>query len=91
MWQKLVPTVDGKRVALQEFLVFNEEVRDILVDTPVEMLAAKTRELLKTRGKPMLSAAEEKLNQGIISEKTYMMLSKGSKRADQDAEIAPTT
>ena len=28
IWQKLVPTVDGKQVALREYLVFDEEVRD---------------------------------------------------------------
>src|SRR5580700_10050999 len=31
--QRLVPTVDGKRVALREYLVFDEKVRDILLDT----------------------------------------------------------
>ncbi|TID99637.1 ATPase, partial [Acinetobacter junii] len=30
IWQKLVPTVDERRVALREYLVFDEEVRDIL-------------------------------------------------------------
>lgn len=85
IWQKLVPTVDGKRVALREFLVFDENVRDILVDTPVELLAAKTRELLKKYGQPMLEDAKAKYKAKIIDERTYKIMEAGSKLADKDA------
>lgn len=87
IWQKLAPTVDNKRVALREFLVFDEEVRDILVNTEVEMLAAKTRVLLKERGQPMLVDAKRKLDAGIISERTYNLMAAGAKNADRDAGV----
>lgn len=87
IWQKLVPTVDNKRVALREFLVFDEEVRDILVNTEVEMLAAKTRILLKERGQPMVVDAKRKFDAGVISERTYNLMARGSKNADKDAGV----
>ncbi len=90
IWQKLVPTVDLKRVALREYLIFDEEVRDILVQTEVEMLAAKTRELLKTRGQPMIVDAKKKFDAGVISERTYNLMAASSKSADRDAGVHET-
>ncbi|MCS5711131.1 Dot/Icm type IV secretion system ATPase DotB [Candidatus Berkiella aquae] len=87
IWQKLVPTIDLKRVALREYLVFDEEVRDILVNTEVEMLANKTRELLKERGQTMLMDAKRKFDEGRISERTYNLMAQGSKNADRDAGV----
>lgn len=85
VWQKLVPTVDNKRVALREYLVFDDDVRDILVSTPVEKLASKTRQLLKERGQPMIIDAKKKFDEGKISERTYNLMEIGSKHADRDA------
>ena len=90
IWQKLVPTIDLKRVALREFLIFDEEVRDILVQTEVEMLAAKTRELLKTRGQPMIFDAKRKFDAGVISERTYNLMAASAKSADRDAGVHET-
>lgn len=87
IWQKLVPTVDNKRVALREYLVLNEEIRDILVTTEVEMLANKTRQLLKEFGQPMLVDAKRKFDAGIISERTYNLMAASSRSADRDAGI----
>lgn len=85
IWQKLVPTVDLKRVALREYLIFDEEIRDILVNTEVEMLANKTRQLLKERGQTMLMDAQKKFDEGRISERTLNLMMQGSKNADRDA------
>ena len=86
IWQKLVPTVDGKRVALREYLIFDEEVRDILVTTEVEKLASKTRQLLKERGQPMIKDAEKKFKEGRIDERMFNLLSAGAKKLDKDAD-----
>ncbi len=88
IWQILIPTVDGKRVALREFLVFNEEVRDRLLDTPPEEVTAMTRRLLKEKGQPMIVDATAKFKAGIISEREYKILAQGSKYADRDAGLA---
>lgn len=86
IWQKLVPTVDGKRVALREFLVFDEQVRDILVTTEVERLAAKTRQLLKERGQPMVVDAKKKFDDGRIDKRTYEIFVASAKKLDLDAQ-----
>jgi len=87
IWQKLVPSADGKRVALREFLVFDEEVRDILVSTEVDLLAAKTRLLLKERGQPMLVDAERKYKEGRLLEREYQIMVARAKMLDKDAGL----
>lgn len=87
VWQILVPTVDGKRVALREFLVFNEEIRDRLLAVPSEEVTAMTRRLLKEKGQPMIVDAKQKFDAGIISEREFNLLAKGAKSADRDAGI----
>lgn len=75
IWQKLVPTIDGKRVALREYLVFDEKVRDLLLDEPFENVTSATRKLLKEYGQTMEVDAEKKFKEGIISERVYKQLS----------------
>ncbi|GAG62597.1 unnamed protein product, partial [marine sediment metagenome] len=86
LWQKLVPSLDGKRVALREFLVFNEDVRDILLDAPMERITSVTRRLVKEHGQPMSVDATRKFKAGIIAEREYKVLMALSRRADRDAE-----
>ena len=78
IWQKLVPTVDGKRVALREYLVFNEKIRDILLSHEPEEVTSKTRQLVREFGQLMTVDAEEKFNNGIISERTYKLIIAGT-------------
>lgn len=87
IWQKLVPSVDGKRVALREYLIFNEEIRDILLDADPENVTAVTRELVKSKGQPMALDAKRHFDAGVISEREYKLLVVGSKQADLDAEV----
>ena len=79
LWQKLVPSVDNKRVPLREYLVFTEEVRDKLLDVDPDRITEKTREILQTYGQTMVDDAKNKLDQGIISERTFQILAKGTK------------
>lgn len=78
VWQKLVQTVDGKRVPLREYLVFDENVRDKLIGTPVEEVTAQARKLLKEYGQPIEVDAKKKFDEGIISERTYNFMCKAS-------------
>ena len=88
IWQKLVPTVDGKRVALREYLIFNDEVRDILLESTPENITAATRKLVKERGQPMEVDARKRFDEGMISMREYKILLAGSKNADKDAGLA---
>lgn len=87
IWQRLVPTVDGKRVALREYLVFNEKVRDVLLESDLEDATANTRKLLKKYGQTMDIDAKAKFDAGIIDERTYRLVCKTSKNADIDAGL----
>lgn len=87
VWQKLAPSTDGKRVALREYLVFDQEVRDILIDTQVELLAARTRLLLKERGQPMEVDAKLKFEAGILPEREYRVIEARAKMTDKDAGV----
>ncbi|MDP3706356.1 MAG: Dot/Icm type IV secretion system ATPase DotB [Legionellaceae bacterium] len=79
IWQKLVPTVDDKRVALREYLVFDEEARDILLESDPNEVTTTTRKLVRQRGQLMTLDAKEKLNQGIISDRVYKLIIAGTK------------
>jgi defect-in-organelle-trafficking protein DotB len=83
IWQKLVPTVDEKRVALREFLVFTEEVRDILLESDPNDVTSATRKLVRERGQLMTWDAKAKFEQGIISERVYKLIIAGAKEYQQ--------
>lgn len=85
VWQKLVPSRDGKRVALREFLVFNEAVRDQLLATDPLKITSATRALVRSQGQLMIDDATQKYQAGLIDGRTYQILLAGSKRADADA------
>ena len=74
IWQQLVPSLDGKRIALREFLIFDEKLRDILLDSKLENISAITRHLLKEYGQPMSLDAKRKFDAGLISERDYKRL-----------------
>lgn len=79
IWQKLVPTVDGKRVALREYLVFDEEARDILLEGDPNDVTSTTRKLVRQRGQLMTVDAKNKFDEGIISERVYKLIIAGTK------------
>lgn len=81
IWQKLVPTVDGKRVALREYLVFDEPVRDILLEGNPNEVTSITRKLIRERGQLMTVDAKEKFQQGIISERVYKLIIAGTRES----------
>src|SRR3990167_5421380 len=74
VWQRLAPTVDGKRVALREYLVFNETIRDALLESDPHHITATTRKLLEQYGQPMRADVEQKYRDGYLSERTYRVL-----------------
>lgn len=83
IWQKLVPTVDDKRVALREYLVFDEEVRDILLEGDPNDVTSATRKLVRQKGQLMTWDAKVKFEEGIISERVYKLIIAGAKEYQQ--------
>lgn len=79
--QKLVPTIDGKQVALREFLVFDEKIRDVLLESDPNQITAVTRRLMNESGQTMLSDAKRKFDDGIIAEREYKIIATAAKHA----------
>ncbi len=66
LWQTLVPTLDGKRMALREYLRITPRVRDQLLNTSVDRLVSEVRKLLPVDGQPIWVAAEKAVKEGRI-------------------------
>jgi defect-in-organelle-trafficking protein DotB len=80
--QRLAPTMDGKRVALREYLVFDEKVRDLLLDTDPNQITAMVRKLVREQGLTMAADAKQKFAEGIISERIYRVIAEQMKREE---------
>lgn len=87
IWQQLVPSTDGKRVPLREYLVFDENIRDQLLNAPLEQVTAKTRQLLKEYGQTMVVDAKKHFDDGVISERTYQLIAAFDKSQDKDSGL----
>lgn len=83
--QRLVPTVDGKRVALREYLIFDEKVRDILLETDVTNITNVVRKLVREHGVPISKDAEEKFKAGLITERQFNIITEQAKREESDS------
>lgn len=84
IWQKLVPSTDGKQTALREFLVFNDKIREELLSQDVENITANIRKILKKSKQTMLDSAIKKHKAGIISDEVLEKLKKMDASADKD-------
>ncbi len=83
--QRLVPTADGKRVALREYLIFDEKIRDILLETDILNITNTVRKLVKTHGRTMQMDAEEKWRAGVIAERQYRLIAEQAEREEKDS------
>lgn len=83
--QRLVPSAEGKRVALREYLVFDETIRDILLETDVLNITNVVRNLVRERGHTMEADAKEKMDAGLITERQYRIISEQAKREEKDS------
>lgn len=83
--QRLVPTVDGKRVAIREYLVFDEKIRDILLETDVINITNVVRKLVREYGRTIEADAREKFKAKLISERQYNLIAEQAKREEKDS------
>ncbi|MBV6632826.1 MAG: Dot/Icm type IV secretion system ATPase DotB [Alphaproteobacteria bacterium] len=72
--QALLRTIDGNRVAIREYLVFDEYVRDKMLQFDVDDWPDASRQLLKERGQTMEMAARKVFEQGVIDERTLKLV-----------------
>lgn len=80
--QRLVPTIDNKRIALREYLVFDEKIRDILLETDLNNITSVVRKMVREYGQTIESDAGKKLGEGLIAERIYRVIAEQAKRED---------
>jgi defect in organelle trafficking protein DotB len=72
--QWLVPKVGGGRVALREYLVFDQGMRLELATGDLDRLQPVIHRMVEERGRSLLADAREKFEQGLISHATLEMV-----------------
>lgn len=83
--QRLVPSLDGKRVALREYVVFNENIVDELLED-LDNLTYSCRKVLKKYGRSFLQDAQKKYDEGKISYELLQEFVRSEKGQNKDAE-----
>lgn len=87
--QALVPKIGGGRISVREYLVFDDNVRELIMEQPLERWTTEIQRLLERYGQTMEQAASKAFNAGIIERRWYLLLTKGMTGDDQtDAQKA---
>lgn len=76
--QALVPRATGGRIAVREFLVFDDVLREELLEMPQERWSNRVQQVLPDRGQTMAKAAKIAYESGQIDRRWYLMLARGS-------------
>jgi Dot/Icm secretion system ATPase DotB len=76
VYQNLVLSTNGKRIALREYLVFDGEIKDRLRECPVKALFTEIYAALIEKGQTLLMDAEKKLKAKQIDKVTYTKIKK---------------
>lgn len=80
IYQTLVPCEQGGRVAIREYLIFDEGMKNTLRHQSAEKLTLTMNELLRNHGIPLAKDAQEKLSAGQISVATFENLLRSTDR-----------
>jgi defect-in-organelle-trafficking protein DotB len=75
--QALVPKIGGGRVGVREFLIFTDELRERILETPLEKWTAEAQRLVTQFGRPMERSAQRAFDAGLIDRRWFLMLAKG--------------
>lgn len=75
--QVLVPKMGGGRMGLREYMVFDDRIREILLDTPIERWTSETQRLLRRQGQSMEETALKAFKGKMIDKNTYLFLTQG--------------
>ena len=73
--QRLLPLPDNNgRIALREYLAFTPEIREMLLETPLERLILKTEDLLAASGQRIQDAAQTAYQNGNITRESCLAI-----------------
>ena len=82
--QRLLKTIDGKRVAVKEKLVFTKKMKDALLKIPPLKINIAIRKILEKHNEGLLVEAKKFLDEEIISEHEYNELAMNLKNDEED-------
>lgn len=77
--QTLVPKIGGGRVALREYMEFDEEVREKMLNMSFDKWPGELMAMVAVRGKSMEQAARDALEAGLIEKRFYLIYAQGTK------------
>jgi defect-in-organelle-trafficking protein DotB len=83
--QRLVPSTDGKRIALREYVIFNDDIVDEILASGADDLTLACRKVLRKYGRSFLQDAQEKFDRGLISQHTLDEIKRSARGDDRDA------
>lgn len=86
--QTLVPKIGGGRVALREYLVFDEDVREKMLNMPFDRWSGELMAMVPKLGKAMEQSARKAFEDGLIEKRFYLIYKQGTKSAGTDDEPA---
>lgn len=66
--QRLLPSTDGKRVAIREYLVFDDEVKDRLLSVDYNKISLELKNILAVKKTRLIDDAYIKYEEGRLSE-----------------------
>lgn len=75
--QALVKKKDGGRLGLREYMRFDDEVRERLLNLHHDKWAMEVQRMVDSRGQPMKQSALKAFEAGDITKNTYLMLTQG--------------
>lgn len=70
--QRLLKTIDGKRVAIREYLIFTDEIKDRLLSVESNLMTRELRNIVKEKKQTLIDDAKLKFEDGIISEDEFI-------------------
>lgn len=85
--QRLVPSRDGRRVALREYLVFDAQIKNKIYSVPIERAPMMTRQMMVQYGKPLIRSAEERYQDGLIDEAVLERIRRISDTLEREANM----
>lgn len=81
--QRLVPSTDGRRVALREYVILNDDIREILLLGGPDKLTYTCKQVLDKFGYSFTQDAKKKFEEGRISEEEYRKVIMDKRMVDE--------
>lgn len=76
--QQLVRGVNGKRVAIREYIAMNDEIKEYLLEVDIEKITHEMKKIVTLYGKTYVQDATEKYEQGLISKQVLQEITRSS-------------